>query len=100
MTRGDVRRTLIAYDVTDDRRRSHLAKILGRYGDRVQYSVFVVDATPGKMVRLRTEITRTIDHARDSLLLCDLGPASALSVRQFEFEGRRRPLTDDDTFIL
>lgn len=100
MTRGDVRRVLIAYDVTDDRRRNHLANILGKYGDRVQYSVFVVDATPAKMIRLRVQITRTIDHSRDSLLLCDLGPVDALSPRQFEFEGYRRPITNDDSFIL
>ena len=100
MTRDDVRRTLIAYDVTDDRRRSRLANVLGKYGDRVQYSVFVVDTTPGKMIRLRVEITRTIDHSVDSLLLCDLGPVSSLSTRQFEFEGRRRPTTNDDSFIL
>lgn len=31
---------LIAYDVKDDRRRSHVAKLLQSYGERMQYSVF------------------------------------------------------------
>jgi CRISPR-associated protein Cas2 len=100
MTRDDVRRVLIAYDVTDDRRRNRLADILGQYGDRVQYSVFVVDATPGMMIRLRVKITRIIDNSFDSLLFCDLGLVSALSPRQFEFEGRQRPITNDGSFIL
>ena len=52
----DPRRFLPAYDVTDDRRRTRLAKLLERYGDRVQYSVFVVQIRPVKMVRLLEDI--------------------------------------------
>lgn len=100
MTREDIRRTLIAYDITDDRRRTRLANVLSRYGDRVQYSVFVIDATPGKLIRMRAKIRETIDHAHDSLLFCDLGPVTVLSRRQFEFEGRHRSVTDDDSFIV
>ncbi|MCV7383971.1 CRISPR-associated endonuclease Cas2 [Mycolicibacter longobardus] len=100
MTRDDVRRTLVAYDVTHDKRRNQLAKALGRYGDRIQYSVVVVDTTPAKMIRLRTEISRIINHSVDSLLLCDLGPVARLSGRQFEFEGARRPMTESDSFIV
>jgi len=100
MTREDVRRILVAYDVTDDSRRTRLAKILSRYGDRVQHSVFVVDATPGKLVRMRVQIRKTVDHSCDSLLFCDLGPAGSRYHRQLEFEGRRRPVTDNDSFIV
>ena len=100
MTREDTRRTLVAYDVTDDRRRTRLANVLSRYGDRVQYSVFVIDASPGRLIRMRTKISSTIDHSKDSLLFCDLGPLTGLSPQQFEFEGRSRPITDGDSFII
>jgi CRISPR-associated protein Cas2 len=100
MTREDVRRILIAYDITDDSRRARLARLLSEYGDRVQYSVFVVDATPGKLVRLRVQVRKTVDHSCDSLLFCDLGPVGSLSRRQFEFEGCRRPVTDIDSFVV
>lgn len=100
MIREDVRRILIAYDVIDDSRRTRLAKVLSKYGDRVQYSVFVVDATPGKLVRMRVHIRKTVDPSCDSLLFCDLGPVGSLCPRQFEFEGRRRPVTDNDSFIV
>lgn len=33
---------LVCYDVSDDKRRNRIAKILLGYGDRVQYSVFEV----------------------------------------------------------
>lgn len=100
MTRQDVRRTLIAYDIVDDRRRTRLANVLSKYGDRVQYSVFIVDAIPGQTIRMRLEISNTVDHAVDSVLFCDLGPVAALSSQQFEFEGRRRPVTDGDSFVV
>ncbi|GFG50674.1 CRISPR-associated endonuclease Cas2 [Mycolicibacterium agri] len=100
MTRQDAHRILIAYDVTDDRRRAQLAKVLSKYGDRVQYSVFVVDTVPGRAVRMRVEVSQTIDSSQDSILFCDLGPVNTLSPRQFEFEGRRRPVTDRDSFVV
>lgn len=33
---------LICYDITDNRDRNRVARLLERYGDRVQYSVFEV----------------------------------------------------------
>lgn len=100
MTREDVRRILVAYDITDDGRRTRLAKVLSKYGDRVQYSIFVVDAAPGKLVRMRVQVRKTVDHSCDSLLFCDLGPVGSLSPRQFEFEGRCRPVADNNSFIV
>ncbi len=40
------RRWLIAYDISLDERRTRIAHLLESYGDRVQYSVFVVDLRP------------------------------------------------------
>ena len=41
---------LVAYDINDDRRRDHVAKILRRYGERLQYSVFFLRIRPAKML--------------------------------------------------
>ncbi|BDI31520.1 CRISPR-associated endoribonuclease Cas2 1 [Capsulimonas corticalis] len=38
-------RYLIAYDITDDAKRTKLSKMLQDYGDRVQKSVFEADLT-------------------------------------------------------
>lgn len=100
MTRQDVRRTLIAYDIADDRRRTRIAALLSTYGDRVQYSVFVVDTTPGHFIRLRSAMSALLLQTADSLLFCDLGPVNSLTTRQFEFEGRYRPITGDDSFVI
>lgn len=99
MNREDARRTLVAYDVTDDGRRSKLAKILSKYGDRIQYSVFIVDAAPGKLIQMRRQLSRALNHREDSILFCDLGPIGAPGQR-IEVEGRQRVLTDADSFVV
>lgn len=98
--RNDTHRYLIAYDVPNDRRRTRLAKLLVGYGDRIQYSVFVVDAARAKLVRLRDEIKNVIDRDVDSVLLCDLGPLSAVDEGAFSVIGAARPLTDGDALIV
>ena len=60
MTRALPRRTLVAYDIPDDKRRSRVAHLLESYGDRVQFSVFVVDAAPARLVRMRIPDNRTV----------------------------------------
>ena len=100
MSREAARRYVVAYDVPDDRRRARIAMKLGGHGDRVQYSVFVVDARPARFVRLRAELKRLMQTDEDSVLICELGPVLGVDRGRFEILGRSRPLTDDAAFIL
>lgn len=84
--RDDARRTLIAYDVPSDRRRTKLAKLILSYGDRIQYSVFIVDAAPAKVRRIKDEVQELIDPDEDSVL--------------FSYIGRVREVTESDVLIL
>ena len=52
---------LIAYDVKDDRRRSHVAKLLQSYGERMQYSVFLLRIRPAKLIAVQTVLETEID---------------------------------------
>ncbi|WP_297111206.1 CRISPR-associated endonuclease Cas2 [Tessaracoccus sp.] len=63
--RNDAHRYLIAYDIPSDRRRSQLAKILSGYGDRIQYSVFLVDGARSKLIRLRDRVRNVIQQDED-----------------------------------
>ena len=83
-------RLLVAYDIVDDRRRSSLANVLSRHGDRVQYSVFVVDARSARRVRLESEISDIIDRRVDSVLICDIGPAHDIPPSRLTLMGVRR----------
>lgn len=84
---------LIAYDITDDRRRNRLAQVLSSYGDRVQLSVFLIKVRPAKIIRLKDAIDGVVDWGVDGVLICDLGPDPR---GRMEFLGRRRrPVTPD-----
>jgi CRISPR-associated protein Cas2 len=100
VSRDAPRRYLIAYDVADDRRRARVSTKLSSYGDRLQYSVFIVDGRPAKVVRLRSALARLIDQATDSVIICDLGLLTLDRDRQFDVIGRRRPLTDEHVLVL
>ena len=58
---------IISYDIASDKRRARIAKALEAYGERVQLSVFEVDASPAQMERLRDRLTRLLVHTEDSV---------------------------------
>lgn len=99
MTSEGTRRYVIAYDVHDDRRRSRLAKKLESYGDRVQFSVFVIDVRTARFERLRAALVRLIEPQEDSVLFCDMGPLTASLDTRFSYLGLSRPLTGNSAII-
>jgi CRISPR-associated protein Cas2 len=93
------RRYLIAYDITHDGRRVKIANLLSAHGDRVQYSVFIVDCRPARLIRIRAQLGTLINPREDSILLCDLGwPDRAHDTMQYL--GTRRTLTPDTMMIV
>lgn len=97
---GEPRRFVVAYDIVDDRRRSAVANILARHGDRIQYSVFIVDARESRMVRLKAKIGDVVDKSVDSVLICDLGPHHCVDSAGLEFIGQRRQPTSHGPLVL
>jgi len=58
---------LIPYDISDDKRRREVDKILSSYGKRVNYSVFEVEVNASKfrkLVKALEAITIEQDHVR------------------------------------
>lgn len=100
MSSTDIRRILVAYDIPEDRRRNRLAKVVESYGDRVQYSVFVIDAAPVRIARLRRAVERVVDVRQDSILLCDLVPTHGVELHRFQYVGRQRLITRPESFVL
>ena len=96
-----VRRMLVAYDITDDRRRDRVAVALQEHGERLQYSVFIVDGRPASFVRLKATLAELIDSESDAIMLCDLGPRETAIERVISHIGvQRRPPTENDALIL
>lgn len=90
----------MCYDTPSDVRRLRLAKVLESYGDRVQYSVFVIDAPPVILARMRRKVEAVIEAREDSVLFCDLGLASGVEETRFVAIGRQRAITDTSSFIV
>ncbi len=70
------------------------------FGDRVQYSVFVIDLRPASLVRLRADLARLMVAAVDSILLVDLGPVASLTSARFNYLGRQRPITPSGPIVI
>lgn len=100
MSADSVHRFLVAYDIVSDHRRNRIAHTLESYGDRIQYSVFIVDAKPAKIVRLRAALKRHLDASEDHALICDLGSLAGDSRRAMEFLGRAPAITGQGPLLL
>ena len=64
---GAVMFLTISYDITDNRRRTRLAKLLSNYGQRVQKSVFECQIDDRQYLRLKRDIEALIDFEEDSV---------------------------------
>jgi CRISPR-associated protein Cas2 len=77
---------LVAYDIGDDRRRQHAVRILLDYGQRVQESVFWLEAESELIELMRQRIRAIIDPEIDSvwiLFLCEacIGKLEAIGIQ-------------------
>jgi CRISPR-associated protein Cas2 len=75
MMRTRRRRYLIAYDISDDRRRDKVFDELKGQGDRAQYSVFFCELTRRELVRVRSDLRSLIHEGEDQVMILDLGRA-------------------------
>lgn len=59
---------VVAYDISDDRRRSRVVKLLEKVGVRVNYSVFECMLTDSQYEKLRRDIGSAINRKEDSVV--------------------------------
>jgi CRISPR-associated protein Cas2 len=89
---------LISYDISPDKRRNALAKLLEGHGSRVQYSVFECDLTPTQWVQLRGRLERILRPAEgDSVRIYRLCAACRQSI---EILGTGAVETTPDVYII
>lgn len=58
---------LICYDISDNRRRTKVSKLLEAYGIRIQKSVFEATLTPPQFRKLQGKLQKLIDGNCDRL---------------------------------
>lgn len=85
---------LAAYDMSDDRSREKVARVLAKYGRRVQESVFVLSLEPEDLPDLRMALGVHLE-ATD---LFDLYPIDQRATRsQWRWQ---RPIDDYESVIM
>ena len=57
----------VAYDITNDKRRNRVAKILQDFGTRIQYSVFECDTDRRALLRLQSRLEKVINLKEDTI---------------------------------
>ncbi len=58
---------IIAYDISHDRRRTKVHKILSGFGHWTQYSLFECYLSEKEYLQLRQRLDRLLDHEHDSV---------------------------------
>jgi CRISPR-associated protein Cas2 len=58
---------VISYDISEDKRRTKIHKILKSYGQWMQYSVFECDLTNTQYAKLRSRLAKIIKPKEDSV---------------------------------
>jgi CRISPR-associated protein Cas2 len=85
--------TVIAYDVTDDRRRTRISNFLEDYGTRVNYSVFECELNSEEFEQLQARLTDLMDTHEDRIVFYRLCEGcrvrrSAIGTRQKDTEDK------------
>lgn len=90
---------LVAYDVTEDKRRAGVFKTLRGYGDHIQFSVFECQLDASDLARCRHALGKRIHHRDDQVLFVDLGPTDGRGDRVITAIGRPYSAIDSPCLI-
>lgn len=90
---------VVAYDISDDRRRNKAAEVLEHYGRRVNYSVFECELKKGEIRRMKRELENVIDVKKDVVKYYYLCKA-CVPKRETCGGCNTSPETDDDNGIV
>lgn len=82
------RRYLIAYDVSDDKRRNAIFKALMGNGDHMQFSVFLCQLSAVELERLKGLLRDSVNVRHDQIVILDLGPADSELTSRLECIGK------------
>ena len=79
---------VVAYDISDDKRRTRVFKTLQGFGNWTQFSLFECWLNKKEMLVLQTRLQRYLDASQDSVRFY---PLCALDVSRVETVGGAKP---------
>jgi len=90
-----MKKIVVAYDITDDKRRNKIFKEMKSWGERVQYSVFECVLNEEQITKMIDKLKRKIDFKVDSIRIYFLDNNSRI-----EIIGEGKPVEYDDTYVI
>jgi CRISPR-associated protein Cas2 len=88
---------VVAYDISDNRRRTRLFKTLKRYGVAVQESVFECHLTADQFVKMRIAVEAVIDPQLDQVRYYNLCEKCA---ERIQATSASRITSDPDAIVV
>ena len=90
---------VVAYDITNDKRRKKISECLDKYGRRVNYSVYEIELNKTKLNQLLTEIKvkKLINKKYDSLRFYHL--CKDCVPKSFELCNISDPFENEELFV-
>ena len=88
---------IVSYDISDDRRRQKVAKVLKDFGERVQFSVFEADVDQNQFKRLEQRIIECLDQDEDSVRIY---PLCSSCISKVKILGQGILIQDPDFIIV
>lgn len=82
------RHYIIAYDISDDKRRNEIYTMLCGAGDHAQFSVFLCELDGRELAALRGRLRTVVNHGEDQIIILDLGRAERPLDERLQVIGR------------
>ncbi|MEO2069461.1 MAG: CRISPR-associated endonuclease Cas2 [Desulfurobacteriaceae bacterium] len=73
---------LVTYDISDDRKRDKVIKLLNEHGKRVQLSCFEIEITSEKIDSLISDLEKVIDSETDKIFFFPISEYSIPLVKK------------------
>jgi len=87
---------VISYDITNNKRRTKVAKTLEDYGKRVQYSVFECLLLPAELAKLKKLLRPQVRESQDTIRYYSIGAEDVPRIRVMGF-GK---ITEEKPFFI
>ncbi len=91
---------LVTYDISDPDRLRKVFKVMKRFGDHVQLSVFRCDLNGRELIRLKAALVPVMNQNADQVLFADIGPEEGRGQTAIEALGRPYEVIERQAVVI
>ena len=91
---------LVSYDISNEKRLTHVYKTMLGFGAHTHYSVFLCNLYSKGHAELIEALDRLINHDEDRIMVVNLGPADGRVKNNIEFLGRHPQREKREALII